>query len=151
MKFKYPILLTTCIALALSACSRSNNHDIKNDVKERQNLMQDWRGANESMKGMIERPESFDVATFKERANFIAQSSEQMWQYFSGEDKKGGKSTDAVWSDYDAFLLQVENFNVAAKNLADVATTATQVSDVEQAFGQMAESCGSCHKAFKAQ
>lgn len=147
MKFQHLIFATLATTIALVGCSQKETKP--DDIKERQNLMQDWRGANESMKSMIERPESFDAATFKERIEFISNSQEQMWQHFAGEDKKGGKSKDTIWSDNAQWQAQVDQFSQTSANLLAKAGSATAASDIEQAYGEFASSCGSCHKAFK--
>ena len=47
--------------------------------------MKDWRHANQDMKAMIEDPSRFDAITFKERADFIADTNATMWVHFEGE------------------------------------------------------------------
>lgn len=144
---KFYLAAFLAAATALVGCGEKSNENAA--VKARQDLMQDWRAANEAMKKMIEQPDSFDAATFKERASFIATSNDEMWQHFNGEATKGGKSTDAVWSNAEGFTAAAETFAQAAKDLADKAATATTADEVNAAFGAMAENCGSCHKEFK--
>ena len=68
---------TMALVVAICLLSACNNQPASNDntanadpVKTRQNLMKDWRGANDIMKG-IENSASFDAAAFAEQANFI--------------------------------------------------------------------------------
>lgn len=143
------LMAITFIAMTLTACGEDKGTDSQSDsVKARQNLMQDWRGANDIMKGMMENPATFDAATFKEQANFINDSNQAMWSHFADANAKG-KSQDAVWTDTQGFADKKDAFMTASANLAVQADTAKTAADVEQAFGAMAENCGSCHKAYK--
>ncbi|MFB6348899.1 c-type cytochrome [Moraxella marmotae] len=142
-------------AIALTGCSQNSTNSSSDNAapatqqEQRAKLMKDWRHANEGMKAMMENPDTFDAATFKERANVIADSTAQMWQHFEGESAKGGKAEDAIWTNAADFSAKTEEFNAAAAALATAAATATSVSDVEALYGKMASSCGSCHKVYK--
>lgn len=63
--------LITLTALVLTACGdkapAGAGSATSTDVKARQDLMQDWRGANDILKGMMENPTNFDVATLKSK------------------------------------------------------------------------------------
>lgn len=145
--------LVAMTALALTACggdkaSETTTAPASNAVADRQALMQDWRAANDILKGMSENPANFDPAVAKEQAQFFADSSVKMWEHFADATQKG-KSQDAVWSDPEGFKVAVEKFNTAVAELNTVAQTATQITDLEPAMGKVGESCGGCHKVFK--
>ena len=144
------LALIAITTLALTACGGDKGATDANadGVKARQDLMQDWRGANDIMKGMMEKPDTFDAASFKEQAEFIKNSNADMWGHFADANAKG-ESQDAVWSDATGFAAAKDKFSVAVINLAEAANNAKVAGDVEQAFGAVAESCGSCHKAYK--
>ena len=144
--------LIALTALALTACGdkapAGASSATSPDVKARQDLMQDWRAANDILKGMMENPANFDAATFKEQAEFISGSTVQMWTHFNDANAKGD-SQDAVWSDAAGFQTKKDEFDAATQNLVAVAATAQSADDVHTAFGAMAENCGSCHKVYK--
>lgn len=137
-------------ALILTGCGNDNNASspASDDIKTRQNLMKDWRSANETMKGMLENPASFDAAAFKEQAEFISSTNAQMWTHFADANAKGD-SQEAVWSDAAGFKAKQDEFGSALGNLVSISATAKSADDVKQAFGAMAENCGSCHKVYK--
>lgn len=149
-----PTKLIAVLALAsltLVGCNNQTSTDKTTDsdaVKTRQNLMKDWRGANDIMKGMLENPTSFDAAAFKEQVEFINSSNANMWTHFADANTKGD-SQDAVWSDAAGFKAKQDEFSNALANLVSVAGSAKSADDVKQAFGAMAENCGSCHKIYK--
>lgn len=143
------LIAVALVGMTLTACGGDKADSAQSDsVKARQDLMQDWRGANDIMKGMMENPSTFDPATFKEQANFINDGNSAMWAHFADANAKG-KSQDAVWTDAQGFTDKKDAFMTASANLAAQADTAKTAADVEQAFGVMAESCGSCHKVYK--
>ncbi len=150
MKALKSLGLITLSVLALTACGDKApaSAGTSSDVKARQDLMQDWRGANDILKGMMENPASFDAAAFKEQAQFISDGTATMWTHFGDANAKGD-AQDAVWSDTAAFKAEQDKFNAAAQNLVAVATNAKSADDVNAAFGAMAEGCGSCHKVYK--
>lgn len=137
-------------ALVLTACGedKTTANTENNNIKARQDLMQDWRFANDTLKGMAENPANFDAELAKTQAKILADSSEKMWQYFN-DPAAAGKSKPEVWSDPTAFQAAIDKFNTAVATLNTATQNATQISDLESAMGQVGESCGSCHKAFK--
>ncbi|OOR87207.1 hypothetical protein B0181_10825 [Moraxella caviae] len=144
---KFTLVAAIATALTLTACSSTSNEPAA--VKARQDAMQDWRGANDILKGMVENPANFDAAAFKEQAEFIASGTEAMWAHFANEADKGGDSLDNVWTDAAGFKAKADAFDAAANELVAAAANATQTSDIEAAYGKMGESCGACHKEFK--
>lgn len=133
-------------ALALTACSSKTQ--TADDIKARQDIMQDWRISNDIMKGMTEKPETFDAAAFKEQADSIKASTDHVWSHFADAANKG-KAQDAVWSDATGFKAKADEFNAAATALSDAAANAQSADDVSAPLGKLGESCGSCHKAYK--
>lgn len=156
MNFKLTALLLSA-TLALTACggekpaettSADNAPAASDSIKARQDLMQDWRGANDIIKGMLENPASFDAAVLQEQTKFLSESTAHAWTHFADPNQKG-KSQDAVWADAAGFKAAADKFDTAVSALHTAAQTAKAASDIEAAFGQVGESCGSCHKVFK--
>lgn len=155
INFKH-IALTMATVLTLTACggdkapaeATSATPATTDSVTARQDIMQDWRMSNETMKGMLENPANFDPAAFKEQAEAIQKSTATAWGHFADANAKG-KSQDAVWSDAEGFKAQQQAFDTAVAELVTVAGTAKTADDVAGAFGKMAENCGACHKVYK--
>lgn len=134
----------------LAGCNSSGTATANNpQVEDRAKLMKDWRHANEGMKAMIEDPSRFDAITFKERADFIADTNATMWVHFEGEMAQGGHAKDEIWTDPEGFKAKTEAFTSSINALALAASEAASVADVEASYGEMASQCGSCHKAYK--
>lgn len=150
-------LALAVLTLVLSACNNSGdtaapsataNSTNNDDVKTRQDLMQDWRGSMDILKGMQENPANFNADLVKEQADFLVESSTKMWTHFSDANAKGG-SQDSVWSNSAGFKAAADNFNLAVSNLQAASQNAKELADVDGAIGVVGESCGSCHKEFK--
>jgi cytochrome c556 len=100
------------------------------------------------MGDMAEAPDTFDAEVFKEQAAFLAKDSASPWSHFENQ-KATGNATEAVWSDVNGFRTKADNFQKATTELNTVAQTATSMDQVLPAFGQVGESCKSCHTDFK--
>ncbi|MGP5492244.1 c-type cytochrome [Psychrobacter celer] len=131
-------------ALGLSACSTS----VDPDVKARQDSMKSWGDAMGVMGDMAEAPDTFDAEIFKEQAAFLAEDAATPWSHFENQEA-AGNATEAVWSNVDGFRAEAENFQQATSELNAAAQTATSMDDVMPAFGQVGQSCKSCHTDFK--
>ncbi len=131
-------------ALGLSACSTS----VDPDVKARQDSMKSWGDAMGVMGDMAEAPDTFDAEVFKEQAAFLAEDAATPWSHFENQEA-AGNATEAVWSNTDGFRAEAENFQQATAELNAAAQTATSMDDVMPAFGQVGQSCKSCHTDFK--
>ncbi|MDV2859576.1 cytochrome c [Psychrobacter sp. CAM01] len=131
-------------ALGLSACSTS----VDPDVKARQDSMKSWGDAMGVMGDMAEAPDTFDAEVFKEQAAFLAEDAATPWSHFENQEA-AGNATEAVWSNVDGFRAEAENFQQATAELNAAAQTATSIDDVMPAFGQVGQSCKSCHTDFK--
>ncbi|MGP5060209.1 c-type cytochrome [Psychrobacter celer] len=131
-------------ALGLSACSTS----VDPDVKARQDSMKSWGDAMGIMGDMAEAPDTFDAEIFKEQAAFLAEDAATPWSHFENQEA-AGNATEAVWSNVDGFRAEAENFQQATAELNAAAQTATSMDDVMPAFGQVGQSCKSCHTDFK--
>lgn len=130
-------------ALGLTACSSPNP-----EVKARQDIMKNYGDAMKVMGGMVKEPDTFDAADFQEQAAFLSEESKSPWSHF--EDPEAvGNATEAVWSNTDGFRTEAENFQQMTAELNNVAKTATSADDIKPAFGQVGESCKSCHTDFQ--
>lgn len=156
-------LVFGAITLTLTACGQDNTASTTpadnsaattpttatvDDVAARQAIMKDWRGASDIIKGMLEDPNQFNAAVLQEQTKFLVESSAQAWTHFGDANQKG-KSQDAVWGDAAGFKAATEAFNAAVVALDTAAQTAQSSADIQEAFGKVGESCGSCHKVFK--
>lgn len=131
-------------ALGLSACSKP----VDPEIKARQDIMKNYGDAMKVMGGMAKEPDTFDADVFKEQAAFLAEESKNPWSHFANQEAMGN-ATEAVWSNANGFSTESENFQKATAELNAAAQTATSIEDVMPEFGQVGDSCESCHTDFK--
>ena len=131
-------------ALGITACSTPADPD----VKARQDSMKSWGDAMGVMGDMAEAPDTFDAEVFKEQAAFLAEDAATPWSHFENQEA-AGNATEAVWSNVDGFKAEADSFQQATAELNAAAQNATSMDDVMPAFGQVGQSCKSCHTDFK--
>ncbi len=131
-------------ALGITACSTPADPD----VKARQDSMKSWGDAMGVMGDMAEAPDTFDAEVFKEQAAFLAEDSSTPWSHFENQEA-AGNATEAVWSNVDSFKAEADSFQQATAELNAAAQNATSMDDVMPAFGQVGQSCKSCHTDFR--
>lgn len=131
-------------ALGITACSTPTDPD----VKARQDSMKSWGDAMGVMGDMAEAPDTFDAEVFKEQAAFLAEDAATPWSHFENQEA-AGNATEAVWSNVDGFKAEADSFQQATAELNAAAQNATSMDDVMPAFGQVGQSCKSCHTDFK--
>ncbi|ERL55297.1 c-type cytochrome [Psychrobacter aquaticus] len=132
--------------LGLMACS---GPAADSDIKARQDSMKSWGDAMGVMGDMAKAPDTFDAAVFKEQAAFLAEDAASPWSHFENQESMGN-ATEAVWSNTDGFSDEAENFQKVTAELNAAAQNATSIDDVMPAFGQVGESCKTCHTDFRA-
>lgn len=143
LKSLFGITLMTA-ALGLSACSAP----VDPEVKARQDIMKNFGDAMKIMGGMAKEPDTFDADVFKEQAAFVAAEAKSPWSHFTNSEA-AGNTLPAVWSDADGFSAEAENFQKVTAELNTVAQNATNIEDVMPEFGNVGDSCESCHTDFK--
>ena len=98
----------------------------------------------------VDGREAFDEQTFKIYAQNFTNQAPQAFNHFQ-KDYEGlnGNAKDEIWTEAvkfkheeDQFLAAVTKFNQKAANLKDV-------SAIKAEFNAVAQSCASCHQAFK--
>lgn len=149
-----PTILICLSAFGLLACSNSDTPTDggKSSVKARQDLMRDWRGASDIIKGMSEMPDTFDRTVLTDQTTYLANTSDQMLSHFinpDGTPAEQGGSSEAFLQDPTGFTTAMTAYKTAANNLNVAAQTANSTNDIDPLIGPLIESCGSCHKTYK--
>lgn len=125
-------------------------HAAADDIKIRQQQMKDWRALNKQMGALLNQGESaFAAAEFAVLAEKLAQTANAPWQHFpAGSNGRGSDAAEEVWTKPQAFQASVQQFNEAAAALNRAAQSRNYAA-VKTAFGQVGQSCKSCHRDFK--
>lgn len=63
--------------------------------------------------------------------------------------EKPSEATAAIWSNWPDFKIQAASLSVLSSQLAADAETLTAPEDLQARFGQLGQTCKSCHEAFR--
>jgi cytochrome c556 len=117
-------------------------------AEKRQALMKDNSAANKAIKGAVEAK---DYATIEAKAKDIMGNADQIVGLFpKGSDKGKTKATAAIWDKSDDFAKAAKNLSKAAGELASAAKAKDEAA-VPVKVKAMGDTCGGCHKAFRAE
>lgn len=136
------------IALIAIAFSSQIAHADTNDIKTRQQYMKDWRGISKKMGDILKNSnaQTFPNAEFATLANQLATTAHEPWKHYTAGSIGDAKAE--VWTQPQAFQAAIKQFNDATLALAQAAKT-NDYPTVKTAFGQVGQSCKTCHKSFK--
>jgi len=116
--------------------------------EKRQALMKDNSAANKAIKGAVEAK---DYATIEAKARDIMGNADKIVSLFpKGSDKGKTKATAAIWDKSDDFAKAAKNLSKAAGELASAAKAKDEAA-VPVKVKAMGDTCGGCHKAFRAE
>ncbi len=134
--------------LAIMALSTHFAHADDADAKARQQYMKEWRGLNKQMGDILKKStaQTFPSQEFAQLAAQLKATADEPWQHYTAGSR--GDATAAVWEQPQAFRAAIKQFNDAVTAL-DQAAKRHHYPAIQTAFGQVGQSCKSCHKQFK--
>ncbi|MEW6445452.1 MAG: c-type cytochrome [Pseudomonadota bacterium] len=103
------------------------------------------------MGAMVKGEKAFDAAAFARMADNVAFMSKLAGEGFiPGSDSKAGetKTKDEAWAKMDDFKSKMADFEKASAELASTAKGG-DLKAIKPVFGKVAETCKSCHKAYR--
>ena len=117
-------------------------------AEKRQAVMKDNSAANKAIKGAVEAK---DYATIEAKARDIMGNADKIVSLFpKGSDKGKTKATAAIWDKSDDFAKAAKKLSSAAGELASAAKAKDEAA-VPVKVKAMGDTCGGCHKAFRAE
>ncbi len=115
-------------------------------AEKRQKLMQDQGAAVKAVKAAVEAK---DYAAIEAKAKDLMGSSDQIVGAFpAGSGTGKTKAKPEIWEKSADFAGQAKALNKAAGELA-AAAKASNDADIGVKMKAIADTCGSCHKAFR--
>lgn len=140
--------LLVCLTLALSACSSEKPQDP--ETHERIQAFKSILNAFEPLGLMVREKQPFDPIRFAELAGQLKEESRKPFAHFTAPPTGGSKSKPEIWSEPARFAEMRDSFHERADRLAAAAgKPGLRLADVSPAYGQLAQSCKSCHDAFR--
>lgn len=142
------------LALALSACIgvSASAETLKfgkseDAIKYRQNALFVMSQHFGSLGAMANGRAPFDANVAKQNGAVLETLAALPWQGF-GAGTEGGKSKPEVWAEKAKFDDHANKFVAEAGKLAAAAKTG-DLAQLKAAFGPAAQTCKSCHDAFR--
>lgn len=122
----------------------------KEAVKEREKLMESFKKDAGTMGKMVKGETPYDAAAFQAAADNLAANADKPWVHYTPESaNEKSEAKPEVWSKPDEFKKEIEKFTTAAAALKTAAASG-KLDDVKKPFGDVGQSCKSCHDTFRA-
>lgn len=116
------------------------------DLSDRRAEMKSLNGYLKILNG---QKTSYDASIVATEAGNVVQSFEKLQTLFAEKGEGETRARDAVWSDPDGFSEALADALAAAKNLQSNGENNDQ-SAFADAFGQLGQACGGCHRNYRA-
>ncbi|WP_373746651.1 cytochrome c [Neisseria dentiae] len=122
----------------------------KEAVKEREKLMESFKKDAGTMGKMVKGETPYDAAAFQAAADNLAANADKPWVHYTPESaNEESEAKPEVWIKPDEFKKEIEKFTTAAAALKTAAASG-KLDDVKKPFGDVGQSCKSCHDTFRA-
>lgn len=136
---------------AASAPAQTGALSPKEAVEQREKLMKAFKKDMGVMGKMVKGEQPFDAAAFQQAADSLSGNADKPWVHYTADSAKEKSEAKAeVWSKADEFKKEVDTFTTAAAALK-TAAAAGKLDDVKKPFGDVGQSCKSCHDSFRAE
>lgn len=158
MNLKKALIAAMMPVMALTACDSATSPKSSNTtaIEERQDTMKNWKDSKDIMREVV-TDEKLTIEErlekIKEHAQYMADSSETIWEAFGNSEEKGN-AQDAIWENTYTWKAETEAFNEAVKDFNELINSenaASQMNQVDLAasYSRVENSCKSCHEQFK--
>lgn len=155
---KHTLSLIT-ITLTLAACggqSGNTNNSTVTTPQGKGDISQDRTAAFKSfmptlsgMRKMVKGDEAFSADKFKAAAEQFTKEARVPFESFQSDPNGNGDALPAIWQKPAEFKAEQDKFLAAVDTLNQVAQTG-KLDDIKAAFGEVENSCKSCHQAYRA-
>lgn len=149
-KLLFPIIF---VSVFLTACdnqkekSNAEKFDNSERILARQIEFKRISGSMREIEDMMQAKTAFDAEKIKVLTADLQKSSQNVFQYFSEQDK-GGKSKLEIWSNRAEFDSEKDRFVETINKLNEEAQTG-DIQKIKASSAPVYETCKSCHDKFK--
>lgn len=151
MTRKLAWIFTLMIGVTVPAAVATLAHEGATGVVEtRMDTMKSFASQLKALSSMIRGKSEFDSASATAAAQSISDYADKLPGYFpNGSNEDPSRAAAAIWTDWDAFLVKIDQMKAQADDLRETAANASQASDISDGFQELGESCKSCHTQFR--
>ena len=147
MKKSLSALLLAATATLLAAPASAQFAKSEDAIKYRQSALFVMSQHFGRLGAMANGKAPFDAKLAAENAAVLETVAKLPWAAF-GDGTDGGKAKPEVWKEKAKFAEHADKFQAEAVKLAAAAKTG-DLAQLKTAFGPAAQSCKSCHDAFR--
>lgn len=145
MKHKNWFLAAALIA-GLAACQ--GKPDMDTPTKERVQAFKAVLKSFEPLGLMVREKQPWDAAEFTRLSGLLAEQARAPFEHFAAAPTGASRAKAEIWSKPAEFSAERDKFYAAVDALA-AAGKKGQLDAVKASYGQVAQSCKSCHDAFR--
>lgn len=132
-----------------SAVQAKSNLSPAEEVKAREKIFKAFKQDMGTMGKMIKGDAAFDAAQFQAAAASLDDNAGKPWVHFTADSAhEKSEAKPEIWSKADEFKKQIDKFTAATAALKTAAASG-KLDDVKKPFGEVGQSCKSCHEAFR--
>ena len=148
-----PVLKSTLIVLAVAivaGIAHAQFSKPEDAIRYRQSVMVLIVHHFKQMGAVVQGKADYDRASFEENAKLVHILSTMSWEAFMmpGSDKGDTRLKSSALQDKSAFKQAAKSFEDATKDLM-LAASGGNLGPIKTEFGNVATTCGACHKPFR--
>jgi cytochrome c556 len=144
MNIKLILLLILIPFLAISHEVNIEDKGVEEVVKQRMAKMSKIKAYSSKMYPLTMTGEFDEIKLVNEELLHAAKDFKELFP----EGSQGGKASDLIWEDREAFDIYIDNFIKSIQDIAISIENEDSVSLMEN-FNIMASNYGTCHKKFR--
>ncbi|MCP1659987.1 c-type cytochrome [Neisseria perflava] len=119
------------------------------DVNERERLMKLFKENFGVMGKMVKGDVDFNAAAFQTAAGILNENADKPWAHYTEESATlESEAKPEVWTKAAEFKKEADHFVIAVAALNTAAKEGT-LEAVKAPFGEVGQSCKSCHSTFR--
>lgn len=147
MKKTLPALLLAATTALLAAPASAQFAKSEDAIKYRQSALSVMAHHFGRLGAMANGKAPFDAKQAADNAAVLETMAKLPWTAF-GDGTEGGKAKPEVWKEKAKFTEHADKFQAEAAKLVAAAKTG-DLAQLKTAFGPAAQTCKSCHDAFR--
>ncbi len=137
-----------CLALIFSGVVWAHS-DATGVVKERMDMMEELGDSMKTLKSLVRNQSGYDADQVVELARSIQEMSKHIGDKFpEGSNHRPSEALPSIWENWDRFTGLIEQMDMEAAKLGEVAVKGDQRSTLKQ-FIALGRTCKGCHTDFR--
>ncbi len=149
-RLKSALMIASVVLAAIPAVQLAMAHQgATGIVKTRMDDMKAIETAMKTLLAMIKKPRTFNHKTAIENAAFLAKRADALPKLFpKGSNPHPSEALPAIWANWPDFKAKSDTMKQYANAISTLPSSAG-VAELRPIFAELANTCSSCHKAYR--